>query len=434
MRKWFNRKNERGAIVVEATISLTAFMFAFFILYSIVDICYVQAKVGMALNSAAKDISEYSYLYYKFGVDKAQSSLHEGTDESRSNVEDTISAVGKLTSGFTDGRESIDLENGTVDFDALKGAAETMREGASDLSSNINTYADALAEDPKGFMLGMAKLAADEGSGMLNSVIGQAMAKGFMKCNLKASSDGDVDAFLQHFRVRKGMKGMDFSGTQLMTYGATDDIQLVCNYQVKVLTLLNNDINISFCQCAKTKAWGNGQTKISEVSSEDLPDASDEKTVWDLYGPTDRGKIIVSCEQDKYTYIDKYHGFDAYDNADGANEFISICSLDTHTASYSNSNNIRYYLNQQFSKMDKSVSKMGEEVSVQKHDGTKTTVHSDPDTRTYKMVLVVPADSDMAMVQKAVDDFIQKQSEAGHNNIVVEINTDYGSPSASSES
>lgn len=37
-------KDERGAIVVEATISFTAFIFLLYIIYSIVDICLHTGK------------------------------------------------------------------------------------------------------------------------------------------------------------------------------------------------------------------------------------------------------------------------------------------------------------------------------------------------------------------------------------------------------
>ena len=56
-------KKENGAIVVEATISLTAFMFAILTVIMVLDICYTQAKIGIALNATAKEISQYSYLY-----------------------------------------------------------------------------------------------------------------------------------------------------------------------------------------------------------------------------------------------------------------------------------------------------------------------------------------------------------------------------------
>jgi hypothetical protein len=44
---------EKGAIVVEATISLTVFIFTIFIILSVVDICYIQAKIGNSMCSAA---------------------------------------------------------------------------------------------------------------------------------------------------------------------------------------------------------------------------------------------------------------------------------------------------------------------------------------------------------------------------------------------
>lgn len=51
------RKNkESGAIIVEATISLSFFIFNMFIIYGIVDICYIQARMNIALSYAAQDI------------------------------------------------------------------------------------------------------------------------------------------------------------------------------------------------------------------------------------------------------------------------------------------------------------------------------------------------------------------------------------------
>ncbi len=43
-------KSEDGAIIVEATISLSTFMFFIVTLLTIVNICYVQSKMGIAIN------------------------------------------------------------------------------------------------------------------------------------------------------------------------------------------------------------------------------------------------------------------------------------------------------------------------------------------------------------------------------------------------
>ena len=57
------RKVERGSVTVEATISLTAFLFFFLMIYCMIDVCIMQAKISFALNNSAKEISQYSYLY-----------------------------------------------------------------------------------------------------------------------------------------------------------------------------------------------------------------------------------------------------------------------------------------------------------------------------------------------------------------------------------
>ena len=52
------KENENGAIVVEATISLSVFIFVIFTILSIVNICYIQAKMSTALDTAAREISQ----------------------------------------------------------------------------------------------------------------------------------------------------------------------------------------------------------------------------------------------------------------------------------------------------------------------------------------------------------------------------------------
>ena len=57
-------KNENGAIVVEASIAVPVYIFIIFTILSIINICYAQTKVQVALNSAARQYSEISYVMY----------------------------------------------------------------------------------------------------------------------------------------------------------------------------------------------------------------------------------------------------------------------------------------------------------------------------------------------------------------------------------
>lgn len=251
------RRRERGAIVVEATISLTAFVFAIFTLLSLVNIYYIQARMSVALNSAAKEISQYSYLYYKLGVNELEADLNTSdAQEARVTAEDTIDGVSTLMESLS-GVES-DLSSG--DFDALVADIDS---GVSSVDSLVTMYADKLSNDPKGFIIGMGKMAGNELKEEVKVILGQVLAKTFMQKNLKAHVNDDPDAYLKRYKVVDGMDGLDFNYTALMAYGSTDQIQLVVTYDVQVIKLLNLDFKFTFRQCAQTTAWGNGISQIN---------------------------------------------------------------------------------------------------------------------------------------------------------------------------
>lgn len=263
------QENEKGAVIIEASVALPIFIFAIYIILSITNICYVQAKISMALDSAAQDISQYSYLYYRLGLDNLQAELHnqEGAD-SRERVQGTISGVGALMDSMGELEGSVDMDAMTVDFEAMQGALKDAQTAGGALSDNAKSYADAIAEDPKGFIMGMGLMAADELSGEMNALLARAMGQAFVKRNLKSFAADDADAFLEHYHVKDGLDGLDFSGSLMMTYGVSNTIQLVCTYEVEVVRLLNFDYSVRFRQCAKTSAWGNGISKITpEIST-----------------------------------------------------------------------------------------------------------------------------------------------------------------------
>jgi hypothetical protein len=62
-------------------------------------------------------------------------------------------------------------------------------------------------------------------------------------------------------------------------------------------------------------------------------------------------------------------------------------------------------LKSELTSMESKVSKLGEEITVKNKSGTDTKLNSDPDTRTYKIVLVVPENADRATIDAAVTEF-----------------------------
>ncbi len=410
------KDNQRGAIVVEATITLTAFVFTIFTILSLVNVYFIQARMSVALNSAAKEISQYSYLYYAFGINEYDAQKSEGTEDSKLTAEKTIDGVGSMLNSLSEAQNSIE----TGDFETL---VSEINDATTDVDSLVSMYADKLADDPKGFILGMGKMAASEFiESNVKAVLGQVLAKTFMQKNLMAYPGDDPDAFLRRYRVVDGMDGLDFQYTSLMAYGTSNQIQLCVTYDVSIIKLLNMDFTFTFRQVAKTTAWGNGISLITPEQND--PSVTEQSSVWDNPSPTERGKIIVLEEKKNYTYTSSGQGFDAYNNASGANEFVTIMSVDTSLASYQSANGIKNALKNNYTKMQEKVSKLGKTINVQNQSGATVPLESNKDTRTYKIILVIPANSDMSVVNQAVSAFL-----SSYPGVTVEINTDYGSPS-----
>lgn len=252
MKKLREVKSENGAIIVEAIIALTVYIFAVFTILSIVDICYTQARVSVALNSAAKDISKYSYLYYKFGLNNAEMQLNETASESKSRADATLDGIGDLMDAFTDIENADNLED-------LQDGINGVTDAGGALGDTAREAANALADDPKEFMVGMAALAGQElvenGKAKL---IAQLMGRAFMEKNLIGFEGDTADAFLRRHNVKDGLDELDFTGSMFMHGGESDEILLVVTYDIHVIQLFDNDISFTIKQTAKTKAWGNG--------------------------------------------------------------------------------------------------------------------------------------------------------------------------------
>lgn len=403
--------NEKGAIVVEGLLSLTFFMFAIFTLLSLVNICYIQAKMSVALNSAAKEISQYSYFYYVFDIDLLDKKMAEGTEDKRKLADNTITGVGTLMDSLSSANNNLS----TANFDGL---VQAIKAGTTNVDSLVDQWADSIGDDPKAFVLGMGKMLGNELKEDGKKILCQVLAKAFMKKNLKAFPEDDPDQFLRRYNVVNGMAGLDFNYTSFLQNGSSNLIQLCVTYDVKVMELLNIDFTFTFRQCVKTTAWGRGISKIEPEKS--MSTQSPTSTIWDT-GPGARGKYIVEQEKKNFDYTDSGNGFDAYDSDE--NEFVSIISIDTNGDSYDTAEDIEGRLRAAYNDMSGKVEDLSEEITVTDENGNQVTLPSDPDTREYSIVLVVPDNADAEMIEQAI-----KQFQEQFPGVEVVVKDGYGSP------
>lgn len=201
-------ESQRGALYMEATLSLSFFMFAIFTLLSVIQISYTQARMAVALDSAAKEIAEYTHIYYATGM-------------------------GTALSG-SDGRSS-GLFNELSDYLEKLGGDVSMVN--SDLGQFISGVGDALQ--------------GDSISQWMQSAAGKWLTLKLVEKNMVSSAGDSPEAF----KRRNHIEGeINLDGSRFLEKGSSDVFMQV-NYVVRVIRLLNVDIELHMSHCAYAKAW-----------------------------------------------------------------------------------------------------------------------------------------------------------------------------------
>lgn len=250
------RNKEKGAASIEATISLTIFVFVIMAIYMLINYCLVQAKVSYAINTTAKEMSQYSYFYHVFGLDDLDDKLANG----KTQAVDTFNSFNQLLSDSTAEIKEIE-ENPTDYFSSVLDEEKTedlteVYKQIQDVSANVSD----VVNDPAEFIKSMASLAGEEAwEHVKSNVIAAPLAKGMTRRHF-GNSTKSADAYLKNLGVVDGFEGLNFNMTTMFEDGS-DDIKIVVYYNVNLATGLPFDLNVSICQQASTRAWLGGDMK-----------------------------------------------------------------------------------------------------------------------------------------------------------------------------
>ena len=324
-------KKENGSVTIEATISLSAFMFAIVTLLTIVNICIVQARISYAINTTAREISQYSYLYSLTGLNESQNELHEAGEDDTKDLTGILTDINTVYNeienlGQTGNKSPENVEDIMTAWDSAVGSVERIEEAGSSLESKLSDIAD----DPKNLMFGIAKMAASEGFDLVKSrLIAAPLAKVMCERHLTDESDGSAEDYLKFLGVVPGatgsyMDGLDFSQSTLFPYGSSE-IRIQVSYDVKVISLLPIDFSFHFNQTAVTHGWLDGHDSFQSAT-----EYVENNTLWTQSTVSERASmirhmVIEDMQQEGYVKVSGLTDIHLY-NAQ-KNEFVMISSM-----------------------------------------------------------------------------------------------------------
>lgn len=243
-----NNKSEKGAIIIEATIALTTFMFAIVSILFVAHICYAQAKIGTVIDGVAKDLSEFSYVYSLTGLADKHSKLSLEAAQASESIDNVVDNLDSVT----------------------------------DTLGNLKDIGSSLMNDSE-MQSSMLALLKNEAANKAESLATSLVVKQFAKTRL-SGTESDCETVLKRLGVEKTagtyLGSIDF-GDSVFCVNGSAEIKVVARYSVKLIELLNVDITFDICQCASTKAWGAAKKTDEEVAenqdnSEGSTEPSDE--------------------------------------------------------------------------------------------------------------------------------------------------------------
>lgn len=213
--------------------------------------------------------------------------------------------------------------------------------------------------------------------------------------------------------------GLHFDYSQIFHSSTPDDILITVVYEVELIQLLDLDLKGTFIQTAHTKAWLSGDL----FSKSKIPIEAEKQSIWDA-PPVIRGTKIIDSELKKQNSDGILNvtntGIDGYDIVN--QQMIKINTVDTFSKSYNTEAKLKYQIESLVNK------------TVKKGDGLETLYVVDPENvstnieidnnhpnKSYKMIVVVPKNSDMEMLKR-----IRNEIENKNQNVELVISEGYG--------
>ncbi|MDL2301872.1 hypothetical protein LJC58_05910 [Lachnospiraceae bacterium OttesenSCG-928-D06] len=265
------KTEDSGSAVIEAVVSLTVFIVAIITVLSFINICRAQAMISNAVDSVAKEMSQYAYFYHISGLEGLEKNILEKTKEDRKRLNSIVDATESLYAVF----DQLSGDVGTTDINTiinnvLSGSSNT--NGIENIiSSSVTGKTASLANDidkltsvmssvdnPLGFLKSVLTIVGLEGASIAKSrLIAAPLSKVLIKKHFEVD-DMDADTYLRTFNI-DGLDAINFNMSTIFAPTTPDDIHIVAYYQIKVVDFFNFDFGkVTLCKESVTRAWLGG--------------------------------------------------------------------------------------------------------------------------------------------------------------------------------
>ncbi len=213
-------RRETGSMTVEAALFVTIFLMAFLTMISFGQMTMAQIVMQHAINDSAMQISQYSYILTKTGVNAAMEETAGQAKKIRSDADEVFGAVSELSNAI-DG-----VAGGDVTAEDVEGIIDAVSnaEGAVDIAAGY-------FKNPKGLLTGLLAMGKEHVEQRVATAILGRVTEGQVEAHFEAMTD-QPDAWLEHIGIVGGLDGLDYSKSTYAA-GGSKDIKIVVQFTVE---------------------------------------------------------------------------------------------------------------------------------------------------------------------------------------------------------
>lgn len=247
------RKNEKGALFIEAAIVLPFMMIFMLLFVYLINIFVVQSLVQYGLNQTVNELGNYTYYLNYIGLIDASNNtndrLKKATDQLQTDINNVNKAFNDLTGALNKGHETIDEINTAAQAPsadnikacvsgviATKNSVITAKDSITTVWNTIKDYAknpSKLFEMLKSQALLEIK---DAGHSLVGGLLGKAMMDKYVSSDFLTNCgvvSTTYNGKMSSDEYLTGISGMDFTGSNFLGDDDSRVIDIVVVYRIK---------------------------------------------------------------------------------------------------------------------------------------------------------------------------------------------------------
>lgn len=305
------RRNQKGVLTLEASISYSIFMMIIVSFLYLMRIVYAYGLIQHAVDQTAKELSMYTYLYQVTGMNEVYQDMKDSTSKRTEQFNKDAGEIVKLYETLQSGNYSEAKYDGTLN--------------PKDILKNVGS---ALVSET-----------SDEANRQMFKLIVKPMIAGYIGAD---STGKSADERLKALRVIGGLDGLNLDSSSFFEDGQTMDL-VVC-YTIDPILPIDIVPELNFSNRAYVRGMS-GKTVFQRKKAENKK----EQSVWDTESDVKRGQEIQK-QQNVRNLPEQFSVFSAFDSKSG--KATAEQSIDLREKTYQSVSGIKGAISRKCSKIE----------------------------------------------------------------------------------